>query len=110
MRVRSLTFLGMIILGAIIFMTASGIVPGDFLFAQQKKARVLIVYFSATGNTEKMARGVAEGAQKIIGVEVFVRTVGSVTKEEVERADGLILGSPVYYANMAAPMKQFIDN
>lgn len=110
MKVRSLTFLGVIILGGIIFMTVRGILSGDLLFAQQKKPRVLIVYFSATGNTEKMARGVAEGVQKVTGVEAQLRTVENVTKEEVESADGLILGSPVYYANMAAPMKQFIDN
>ena len=110
MKTRSLIFLGVMILGVIIFITARGIVSGDKLFAQDKKARVLVVYFSATGNTEKMARGVAEGAQKVAGVDVLVRTVESVTKEEVEDAEGLILGSPVYYANMAAPMKQFIDN
>jgi len=91
-------------------MTVRGILSGDLLFAQQKKARVLIVYFSATGNTEKMAGGVAEGVQKVTGVEAQLRTVENVTKEEVESAGGLILGSPVYYANMAAPMKQFIDN
>lgn len=110
MKVRSLTSLGLIILGGIIFLAARGIVPGDQLFAQNPKARVLIVYFSAAGNTEEMARGVAEGVQRVAGVEVLVRTVEKVTKGEVESAAGLILGSPVYYANMAAPMKQFIDN
>lgn len=110
MKVSSLIFLGLMILGGIILFAAREIIPGNYLFAQDKKARVLVVYFSATGHTEKMARGVAEGVQQVAGVEVLLRTVDNVTKEEVESAAGLILGSPVYYANMAAPMKQFIDN
>lgn len=80
------------------------------LAAQAKKTRVLIVYFSATGNTEKMARAVAEGAGKVEGAETLLKTVAEVTRADVESADGLIIGSPVYYANMAAPVKQFIDD
>jgi NAD(P)H dehydrogenase (quinone) len=74
------------------------------------ETRVLIVYYSVTGNTEKMAYGVAEGAKSVAGIEVVLKKVADVTREEVETADGLILGSPVYYANMAAPMKKFIDD
>lgn len=80
------------------------------LNAQEKKARVLIVYYSVTGNTEKMAYGAAEGAKSVSGIEVILKKVEEVTREEVETADGLIIGSPVYYANMAAPVKKFIDD
>lgn len=80
------------------------------LNAREKKARVLIVYYSVTGNTEKMAHGVAEGAKSVVGIEVILKKVEEVTREDVETADGLILGSPVYYANMAAPVKKFIDD
>jgi NAD(P)H dehydrogenase (quinone) len=80
------------------------------LFAQDKNVNVLIVYYSQSGNTEKMAEGVAEGAKKVEGVEVILKKVAEVTAEDVKAADGIIIGSPVYYANMAAPVKQFIDS
>lgn len=83
---------------------------GGSLPAQTKRTRVLIVYYSATGNTEKMARAVAEGAGKVEGVETLLKTVAEVSRADLESAEGLIIGSPVYYANMAAPVKQFIDD
>lgn len=102
---------------AISFLILAGLAPfpgvedgAGGLAAQAKKTRVLIVYFSATGNTEKMARAVAEGAGKVEGAETLLKTVAEVTRADVESADGLIIGSPVYYANMAAPVKQFIDD
>jgi NAD(P)H dehydrogenase (quinone) len=43
-------------------------------------------------------------------VVVVTRKVSEVTKEDLLDADGMILGSPTYYANMAGPMKTFIDD
>lgn len=71
---------------------------------------ILIVYYSFTGNTEKMARAVAEGAQKIPGVNVITRTIDKVTETELKHADAILLGSPTYYGNMAGQMKSFIDD
>lgn len=76
----------------------------------QEKPTVLIVYYSLSGNTEAMARGVAAGAEAVGGVEVVLKTVADVTREDVETAEGIIIGSPTYYANMAAPVKKFIDD
>jgi len=71
---------------------------------------ILIVYYSFTGNTEKMANAVAEGAQKIPGVNVITRTVEKVSETELKRAAAILLGSPTYYGNMAGQMKLFIDD
>ncbi len=71
---------------------------------------ILIVYYSFTGNTEKMAKAVAEGAQKIPGVNVITRTIDKVTETELKHADAVLLGSPTYYGNMAGQMKSFIDD
>ncbi len=73
-------------------------------------ARVLIAYYSRRGNTEKMARGAAEGARRVKGVLVTIKQVTEVTKEDLEKADGLILGSPTYYANIPGAMKIAIDD
>lgn len=86
------------------------ILAANGLMAQKKGVKVLIVYYSGTGNTEKMAMAVSEGAKKDSEVVVVTKKVSEVTKEDLLDADGIILGSPTYYANMAGPMKTFIDD
>ena len=72
--------------------------------------RVLVAYDSLTGNTERMARGVADGIRRVPGVTALVKQVGEVTKQDLEAADGIILGSPTYYANIPGRMKAAIDD
>lgn len=71
---------------------------------------VLVTYHSGTGHTEKMARGVVEGAKSLAGTTVVVKQVELVTAEDLFSADALVVGSPVYWSNMAGPVKTFIDN
>jgi len=72
-------------------------------------AKILIVYDSRTGNTEKMAFAVAEGAKQISRVEVIVKKVDQTSLEDLQKADGIIMGSPTYYGQMSAKLKAFID-
>lgn len=72
--------------------------------------RVLVGYYSHTGNTEQMARGVAEGIRRVPGVTALVKPIGEVTKQDLEAADGIILGSPTYFANIPGEMKVAIDD
>ncbi len=78
--------------------------------AKQAPVKVLVVFYSATGNTEKMARAVAEGVRSVPGASVTVKACNDVTVEDVEGADGMVLGSPTYWGTMAAQMKTFIDD
>jgi NAD(P)H dehydrogenase (quinone) len=71
---------------------------------------VLITYHSVTGNTEKMAQGVAEGAKKVSGANVTLKKVSDVTAEDLLAANALIVGSPVYYTSMSGEVKTFFDN
>src|SRR5947199_8983778 len=57
-----------------------------------------------------MARGVAEGATAVSGASVLLKKVGEVTGDELFACDALIVGSPIYYANMAGEIKIFFDN
>ncbi len=82
----------------------------DTLSDKDYKAKILIVYYSQSGYTEKMAEGVVEGAKRVDSVAVILKPVSEVRKEDVVSAHALIIGSPTYYANMAAPVKQFIDD
>lgn len=78
--------------------------------AEAKKVRVLVAYDSLTGNTEKMAQGVAAGAKQLPGVVVVLKPVDKVAKEDLEQADGIILGCPTYYGTIPGRMKVVIDD
>jgi len=70
---------------------------------------VLIVYDSKTGNTEKMAFEVAEGARQVNGVNVIAKKVDQTAIKDLLKADGIIIGSPTYYGQMSAKIKALID-
>jgi len=72
-------------------------------------AKILIVYDSKTGHTEKMAFAVAEGAKQVKGVDVHVKKVNQTTIEDLLSADGIIIGSPTYFGQMSAKLKALID-
>ena len=74
------------------------------------KVRVLVVYHSLRGNTAQMAGGVAEGIRRVEDAEAVVRKVEEVTKEELQSADGIILGCPTYFANIPGTMKTYMDD
>jgi NAD(P)H dehydrogenase (quinone) len=71
---------------------------------------VLVAYHSVTGNTEKMAQGVAEGAKSIPGTTVIVKRVAEVVTDDLLSSDAVIVGSPVYFASMSGEAKTFFDN
>ena len=72
-------------------------------------AKILIVYHSQTGNTEKMANAIAVGAKSIDGVEVILRKAGDATLEDLLTADGLALGTPENFGYMSGMGKDFFD-
>lgn len=72
-------------------------------------ARILVVYDSETGNTEKMAFAVAEGAKQVSGVSVAVKRAEQTKLEDLLSADGIVMGSPTYYGQMSAKLKALID-
>jgi NAD(P)H dehydrogenase (quinone) len=89
---------------------------------------ILIVYYSRQGATAELARHAARGVESVSGCTARLRTVAPLsaeserpvkavpdagapyaTNEDLRRADGLLLGSPTRFGNMAAPLKYFID-
>ena len=72
-------------------------------------AKLLIVYDSRTGNTEKMALAIAEGAKQVKNVEVIIKKVGKATFDDLCDSDGIMIGSPTYYGQMSGKIKTFID-
>ncbi len=89
---------------------------------------VLVLYYSRHGATQKLAEFMARGVESIDGVEAMIRTVPNVsantektdstipesgavycTYEELAACDGLCIGSPTRFGNMAASLKYFLD-
>jgi NAD(P)H dehydrogenase (quinone) len=71
--------------------------------------QVLVLYFSRTGNTKKLAEEIAVGVKKVEGVKCIMKSSSEVTKEDFLNSDGIIAGSPVYFGTMAYPLKEIFD-
>ncbi len=83
--------------------------------------KILILYHSKHGNTAKMARLIGRGVESVTGSEAVIRCVPdngddnhlpdlAVQRSDLQNCDGLIIGSPARFGNMAAPLKTFIDD
>lgn len=71
--------------------------------------RVLIAYLSKSGNTEAMARAVAEGVKSVPGAAALLMKIGDVKEADLLGADAIIVGTPVYNGGVAAEVKQFME-
>ena len=70
--------------------------------------KVLIAYFSLSGNTKKMAEYIAEGV-RFSGQQAVVRNISEIKNcNDLNGYDGYIFGSPTYHRDMAEPMKTFL--
>lgn len=96
---------------------------------------IIVLYYSRDGSTRRMANQISRGVTSVTGCEAMVRTVAEIprttktidqeqqpgasdervdspiiTKDELRNADGLIVGSPTRFGNMAAPLKHFFES
>ncbi len=71
--------------------------------------KILICYYSRSGNTKKMAYLVQKGALMEDGVEVDTKDVKDVKVEDLRGYDGVIIGSPTYYGLPASQIKDLLD-
>ena len=71
-------------------------------------AKVLIVCDSRAGVVYGMAKAVAEGLRSE-DVEAIIEDVSSAEPMDLEKYDGLVIGSPCFMANMTGKVKQFLD-
>ena len=72
-------------------------------------AKGIVIYHSRSGNTKEMAQIIAQ-AMNDSDVPTECKSVVDVTPDEVFSYDAIVLGSPTYYGQMAAPIKQLIDD
>ncbi|MCL6584710.1 MAG: flavodoxin family protein [bacterium] len=69
---------------------------------------ILIVYHSRSGHTQALAQAIAQGAEGQ-DTQVKVKKVEETSNDDLLQADAIIIGSPVYFGSMAAPVKELID-
>ena len=92
-------------------------------------AKILVLYYSMYGHVETMANAVVEGVREVEGVEVVLKRVPEIMDEakaravgakvdqaapiadpkELDQYDGIIFGVPTRFGNMAAQMRNFLD-
>ena len=91
-------------------------------------AEILVLFYSRKGSTAELARQVCRGIESVGGAKARLRTVPQVTTvieqpqpavpsegppfathDDLRECDGLVLGSPTRFGNMAAPLKHFLD-
>ena len=92
-------------------------------------AKVLVLYYSSYGHIETMAGAVAEGAKQVAGTDVTVKRVPELVPDDVAQKagmkvdqaspvatpaeladyDAVIFGTPTRFGNMAAQMRNFLD-
>ena len=68
---------------------------------------ILILYYSRTGNTQKMAEAVAEGARAVQRVDVEVKHYA--TPEELADFEAVVVGVPTYHHEMTIDMKKLFE-
>lgn len=72
-------------------------------------SKIVILYDSKTGNTEKIAKFIAEGASSVSGVDVLLKKIGDVfTFRVLDNVDALLFGSPAHYAHATSDMRDFV--
>jgi flavodoxin len=70
--------------------------------------KVLVVYFSLSGHTEKMAQYISEGI-RFSGREAVMKKISEFkSAPDLNGYDGYIFGSPTYFQDVAEPMKTFL--
>ncbi|SHF49933.1 NAD(P)H dehydrogenase (quinone) [Caldanaerobius fijiensis DSM 17918] len=70
---------------------------------------VTIIYDTRSGNTEKMAKAVAEGIQREGGVKAVIKHVDDASGQDLLNSEGIIIGSPTHCGLMSWKLKRFFD-
>lgn len=72
-------------------------------------AKVLIVYHTLSGNTEKMAKAFADGARSVPGTESVLKKALDASLEDLLECDAIAFGSADYFSYIAGALKDFFD-
>lgn len=80
----------------------------EFWRWKMSSKKVLILYYSGNGNTQRMAKAIAETMKSNAG-NIEVQNVEGFETSLLPNYDCIVLGSPTYFSNMAWQLKKIID-
>lgn len=72
-------------------------------------ANVIVIYYSRTGNTKKMAEIIAKAIENE-GLKCDIKEVSQIKSKDLLNYDGIIIGSPTYYGTMCSEIKKLLDD
>lgn len=72
-------------------------------------AKVLIVYHTQTGNTEMLARSVAQGVAETEHAHVMFKSASHTTAQDIKDCNAIVICSPEYFGYMAGAVKDLFD-
>ena len=72
-------------------------------------AKGIVIYYSRSGNTKRMAEMIAKAMQDA-GLATDCKSIDKVTVDDLLAYDAIVVGSPTYYGSMAAQIKQLFDD
>ncbi len=76
----------------------------------QALSKVLIIFYSRTGNTEKMANAVLEGVKSVDGSSAEIHVDQDVNPESLPGFDAIVVGAPTYHHDMTVGIKTLFEN
>lgn len=71
--------------------------------------KILVIYYSRSGNTKKIAELITENLKKE-SLEVESKNITNTKAEDLLNYDGIIVGSPTYYGSMSSEIKKLFDD
>jgi NAD(P)H dehydrogenase (quinone) len=76
---------------------------------KKPKNKILVIYYSRTGNTKKLAQMIVKGVKHGKNAECILKAAADVTKDDFLSCHAIIAGSPVYFGTMSAELKDVFD-
>lgn len=71
--------------------------------------KISVLYHSKSGNTKQMAQIIARGMESVEGVEAKTFALDEIDESWVKESKCVVLGTPVYLANMSGAVKSWLD-
>lgn len=72
--------------------------------------KLAIIYYSGTGNTQKMANEIVKGIKEIPGMEAETFSIDNVDALYIKECEGVIVGTPTYYGSLSGAIKLWLEN
>ncbi|MGL5436428.1 MAG: flavodoxin family protein [Lachnospiraceae bacterium] len=71
--------------------------------------KIMVLYYSKTGNTRKMAEIIAKGMEYVKNTQVKICSIEEIDEAWAKESKCIVLGSPIYVSSVSAAVKNWLD-